>query len=128
MDDVDFEVTPVTHEFVWNDQTITLAGYFQTVYGKVISDVNQPVFMVKLGDQHQYLPSEFCLLDGVPDSIRKGAGMRDALAMTRIEPMEKIKQIQQMVDLLATQKSMSNWGLQIEEVPISLESSILGAP
>lgn len=33
-----------------------------------------------------------------------------------------------MVDLLATQKSMNNWGLQIEEVPISLESSILDAP
>ncbi len=86
MDDVDFEKTPVTHQFVWNDTPITLAGYFQTVYDKVVSDVNQPVFMVKLGDQMQYLPSEFCLLDGVPDSIRKGAGMRDALAMTRITP------------------------------------------
>jgi aubergine len=28
VDDVDFEITPVTHEFVWNDQPITLAGYF----------------------------------------------------------------------------------------------------
>ena len=70
-----------------------LAEYFERVYGKRITDPNQPCFLVKMGDQDQYLPSEFCLLDGVPDSIRKGAGMRDALAMTRINPKDKIRQI-----------------------------------
>ena len=64
-----------------------------------------------MGEQEHYLPSEFCLLDGVPDSIRKGAGMRDALAMTRISPQEKIAQIQQMVNTLAKQNAMTNWGL-----------------
>jgi len=93
VDDVDFEMTPMTYEFVWNGQTVKLAQYFQTVYNKVVSDPNQPCFLVKMGDQHHFLPSEFCLLDGVPDSIRKGAGMRDALAMTRISPAEKIRQI-----------------------------------
>jgi len=33
-----------------------------------------------------------------------------------------------MVDLLAQQNSMRNWGLEIEEVPISLDSFVLGAP
>ena len=33
-----------------------------------------------------------------------------------------------MVNLLATQKAMHNWGLQIEEVPIQLDSQVLGAP
>lgn len=93
VDDVDFDVTPLTHEFVWNDEPIKLARYFQVVYNKIVSDPNQPCFLVKMGEQHQYLPVEFCLLDGVPDSIRKGAGMRDALAMTRISPEEKIAQI-----------------------------------
>ena len=37
--------------------------------------------------------------------------MRDALAMTRISPQEKIAQIQQMVDTLAQQNAMQNWGL-----------------
>lgn len=32
--------------------------------------------------------------------MRKGAGMRDALAHTRIHPEEKIKRIQQMVKTL----------------------------
>lgn len=128
VDDVDFEVTPTTHSFVWNEKEILLAEYFKVVYNKIVTDVNQPCFMVKMGDQHQYLPVEFCLLDGVPDSIRKGAGMRDALAMTRISPTEKILQIQQMVETLASQRSMQNWGLQIDEVPITLDSFCLGAP
>lgn len=54
--------------------------------------------------------------------------MRDALAMTRVTPKQKIREIQQMVDLLAQQNSMKNWGLQVEEVPISLDSFVLGAP
>ena len=54
--------------------------------------------------------------------------MRDALAMTRISPDDKIRKIQRMIETLAQQNSMQNWGLQIEEVPISLDSFVLGAP
>ena len=93
-----------------------------------MTDFNQPCFLVRITDQEYYLPPEFCLLDGVEDSIRKGAGMRDALAMTRTSPNEKLRQIQSMVDQLGEQSSMINWGLQVEEVPISLKSFVLGAP
>ena len=40
VDDVDFDVTPLTHEFVWNDEPIKLARYFQVVYNKIVSDPN----------------------------------------------------------------------------------------
>jgi hypothetical protein len=40
------------------------------------------------------------MLDGVPDSIRKSPGMRDALARTRIDPQEKMKKIQEMCNTL----------------------------
>lgn len=33
-----------------------------------------------------------------------------------------------MVDLLSKQNAMRNWGLQVEEVPITLDSFVLGAP
>ena len=46
--------------------------------------------------------------------------MRDALAMTRISPKEKISQIQAMVAKLASQRAMQNWGLEIEQAPIEL--------
>ena len=47
------------------------------------------MFLVKVAEREFYLPTEFCLMDGVPDSVRKGPGMRDALAKTRIDPAEK---------------------------------------
>jgi len=51
------------------------------------------MFLVKVADKEFFLPTEFCLLDGVPDSVRKSMGMRDALSQTRIEPAEKIRRI-----------------------------------
>jgi len=51
------------------------------------------MFVVKAADRMFHLPTEFCLMDGVPDSVRKGPGMRDALAKTRIDPAEKIRRI-----------------------------------
>jgi hypothetical protein len=44
------------------------------------------MFLVKIAEKDYYLPTEFCLLDGISDSVRKGPGMRDALAQTRINP------------------------------------------
>ena len=79
---------------------------------------SQPMFVVKAADRMFHLPTEFCLMDGVPDSVRKGPGMRDALAKTRIDPAEKIKRIQRMVDTLQTQKAMKDWNLVIEHKPI----------
>lgn len=54
--------------------------------------------------------------------------MRDALAMTRVSPEQKIRMIQEMVNKLSIQKSMASWGLEIEQDPISLDSFVLTAP
>lgn len=75
-----------------------------------------------------YLPPEFCIIDGVPDSVRKGAGMRDALSRTRCNPMQKMDKIREMCDQLKTQKSMKDWNLQIEHTPVSIEGTILTTP
>ena len=98
--DVDFQKNPVSHKFMYNDKMISVAEYFSSVYEKKVSDFKQPLFLVKVTDQDYYLPTEFCMLDGVPDSIRKSAGMRDALAHTRITPQEKMKKIQEMCNTL----------------------------
>ena len=50
VEDVDFEMTPIEHEFIWNDTPTKLAKYFQQAYGKTVTDVNQPCFLVKVGD------------------------------------------------------------------------------
>jgi hypothetical protein len=46
----------------------------------------QPLFLIKIAEHSHHLPTEFCLLDGVPDSVRKSAGMREALMQTRVRP------------------------------------------
>ena len=43
-------------------------------------DVDQPLFKIKNREDFIFIPTEFALVDGVPDAIRKGPGMRDALA------------------------------------------------
>ena len=98
--DVDFDKNPVSQKFDYNGKKISVAEYFSQVYDKKITDFNQPLFLVKVTDQDYYLPPEFCMLDGVPDSIRKSPGMRDALARTRIDPQEKMKKIQEMCNTL----------------------------
>ena len=94
--DVDFTKNPVEHKFMYGDKMVSVAEYFSQVYDKKITDFKQPLFLVKVTDQDYYLPTEFCMLDGVPDAVRKSPGMRDALARTRIDPQEKMKRIQDM--------------------------------
>ena len=74
------------------------------------------------------LPTEFCLLDNVPDYVRKSPAMRDALALTRIDPKEKIHRIQEMVRTLQNQKAVKDWNIVIEQEPVTMKTNVLGAP
>lgn len=66
------------------------------------------------------MPTELCLIDGVPESVRKGAGMRDALAHTRIDPAEKLKRIHGMVKTLFNQKAVKDWSIEVEAEPVGV--------
>jgi len=87
-------MNPIQKTFENQGCVISVADYFLKTYNKRITMAKQPMFLVKVAEREFYLPTEFCLLDGVPDSVRKGPGMRDALAKTRIDPAEKIRRIQ----------------------------------
>ncbi len=76
----------MTCRFVQHDQEISVADYFLKSYKKKITMPKQPLFLIKVADNSHHLPTEFCLLDGVPDSVRKSAGMREALMQTRVRP------------------------------------------
>jgi|LauGreDrversion4_2_1035121.scaffolds.fasta_scaffold62233_4 hypothetical protein len=92
--DVVFDTNPIQQTFENQGCVISVADYFLKTYNKRITMAKQPMFLVKVAEREFFLPTEFCLLDGVPDSVRKGPGMRDALAKTRIDPAEKIRRIQ----------------------------------
>lgn len=78
--DVVFDTNPIQQTFENQGMVTSVAEYFLRTYNKRITQVKQPMFLVKVAEKEFFLPTEFCLLDGVPDSVRKGAGMRDALA------------------------------------------------
>lgn len=84
--DIDFTVNPTTKKFVYNNVEICVSQYMKDVYNKNITDHAQPLIIVKHGDQMIHLPPEFCRIDGVPDSIRASPGMRDCLAICRVNP------------------------------------------
>lgn len=88
-----------------NQEKISVSEYFLSVYGM---KMQQNKFMFKVEPKKKkrngivlkadakpiYLPPEYCVLDGVPESIRANKfAMRDALQATRMTPESKFKQI-----------------------------------
>jgi len=52
------------------------------------------VFVKKGRDQYLKIPSEFCMVDGVPDTIRSNPmKMRTLLGSVRTNPEKKMKDI-----------------------------------
>jgi len=80
-----------------------------------------------MSNDYLYLPPEFTIVDGVPDHVKKGPGMRDALMKTKLSPVERMERIKNMFDELSKQKSIAQWGLQLESVPSTVECTVLGA-
>jgi len=78
--DIEFGLNPVTMKFDFQGKEICVAEYFKSHYNMVVRNMKQPLFLIKNQDKNFYLPPEFCLIDGVSDEVKKGRGMRDALA------------------------------------------------
>jgi hypothetical protein len=80
-----------------------------------ISDPDQPLFLVKAGGKECHLPTEFCTIDGVPDTIRNDPfKMRNVLATCRKNPHEKLAEIQEFSKTLFGQKSLRDWGIEMD--------------
>lgn len=109
--DIEFNLSPVTMKFDFQGKEICVAEYFKSHYNMVVRNPKQPLFLIKNQEKNFYLPPEFCLIDGVSDEVKKGRGMRDALAQTRITPQDKIKKIENMAKELFNQKCIKDWGL-----------------
>ena len=123
---VDFERNPGSEMFEKDGQQISVADYFLRVYDMKISEIRQPLLVVKSNGKDLYLPSEFCLFSNVPESIRKGPNMRNALMKTKIVPRERIEEVLKMVQTLQTMRTSKSWGFEINAAPVTLETNVLG--
>jgi hypothetical protein len=85
VNDIDFEKGPCTTFFDMRDgQKMSVAKYFFKTYRMKITDKRQPMIIVRNQGHSVSIPSEFCLIDGVPDSIRSNPNaMRTLLAKVK---------------------------------------------
>lgn len=73
---------------------MSVAEYFNKTYNLEFSDLKQPLIVATIGEKDFYLPTEFCTIDGVPESIRRDSyKMREVLSSCRKSPQEKFFEI-----------------------------------
>lgn len=93
-----------------------------------ITQENQPLFVVKVGQMICHLPTEFCLVDGVPDYIKASPKMRIARSHTLTEPAKKLEKIQNFVSAMAKQNSTREWDFSIDLQRVEVKARVLPPP
>jgi hypothetical protein len=92
--DVLFNKNPTNTTFINpKGEKVSVAAYFNATYKLKVSDPEQPIFLVRNNGHDCYLPPEFCLLDGVPDAIRKSADWINIQKTCRKTPEDKLYEI-----------------------------------
>ena len=94
-----------------------------------ITDKQQPMLIMNQGGREISVPSEFCCLNGVPDSIRNNSrAMRTLLNSVKQNPDEKMNSIVKMVNNLFKMKKWAEWDITVDSKPQCLESRRLAVP
>lgn len=128
--DIKFDLGPCNTFFDLKDgQKISVAKYFLKTYNMKISDKRQPMLVMSTQGRQVSLPSEFCLMDGVPDSIRSNNGaMRTLLNKVKQNPQQKLDSVVEMVNKLFKMSKWADWDITVDSKPQTLESRKLAAP
>ena len=106
-----------------------MAKYFYRTYNMKITDKKQPMLIMNTQGRQVSLPSEFCLVDGVPDSIRNNSmAMRNLLNKVKQTPQQKLDAVCGMVNKLFKMTKWGEWDISIESKPQTLDSRKLAAP
>lgn len=75
------------------------------------------------------IPSEFCLVDGVPSEIKNnGMSWRKCLAKISQKPDQKMKTFQELMDKLNNMNKWKDFDIQLDVKPEVLESRRLDIP
>ena len=128
--DIKFNMGPCQTFFTMKDGSkMSVAKYFWKTYNLKITDKDQPMLVMIQQGKPIYVPSEFCIMDGVPQSIREnGKNMRTLLGKTRQDPNQKITSIKKMIEQITNSTKCKQWGITIEKQPLKLQSRKLAAP
>jgi len=76
-------------------------------------------------EQYIYIVPELCYLESIPENVQ---ATKEVLGPCRKTPAERVKLIMDMATKIAKSKDFKQWGVQIQDKPISLTTRILPAP
>ena len=103
IDDIKFNENPMTVEFEWQNQKVTLAHYYRTKYGLTISDLNQPILYskpkrkdIRRGmSQSIALIPELCRMTGLKEGQRKNFQLMRTLSdQLHLNPTKRVEYIE----------------------------------
>lgn len=117
--DIKFDLGPCNTFFDLNDGTkISVAKYFFKTYNMKITDKRQPMLVMSTQGRQVSLPSEFCLIDGVPDSIKNNcSSMRTLLNKVKQNPQQKLEAVVGMVNKLFKMQKWAEWDITVDAKP-----------
>lgn len=118
--DITFDLGPCNTFFDLRDgQKISVAKYFYKTYNMKITDKRQPMLIVKNQGHHASIPSEFCMVDGVPDQIRSNPmAMRNLLNKVKQNPQEKLESIKGMINnLIKKSTKLKEYDITLDTTP-----------
>lgn len=114
---IDYDRNPVNTIRNYKQETLSYYNYYLKIWNIEIKDKNQPLIFVNVRDPQykekpKYYVPELCYLVGIDeDDTRDFKFMQEVTERTRLNPDEKIKQIEKCLDLFtetAEKKSVNN--------------------
>ena len=114
---IDYDKNPINTIRNYNQETLNYYNYYEKIWNKKIKDKKQPLIIVNVRDPQYkekpkcYVP-ELCYLVGINDEdTRNFKFMQEINEKTRLNPDEKIEQIEKCIDLFvetSEKKSINN--------------------
>ena len=114
---IDYDRNPVNTIRNYKQETFSYYNYYKKIWNIEIKDKNQPLIFVNVRDPQykekpKYYVPELCYLVGIDEEdTRDFKFMQEVIERTRLNPDEKIKQIEKCLDLFmetAEKKSVNN--------------------
>lgn len=143
--DIDFNLSPLTHEFEFAKNKITLDTYFKQKYFINIKDKAQPLLACirtqRDGtEQKIYLVPELCSLTGIPEELKEDRfALKQLSVYTKLSPDQRIEEVQKLLRSFtkteptkegtvapsAARKIMQGWNLEIDMKPTEVQGRVL---
>lgn len=136
IDDIDFDSNPMS-TFEMKDRVINYVEYYKSQYNIEIRDLKQPLLIhrkeVRISGQEEKRQLVFCIIPeicnftGLTDEMQNNMKVKlDVAAVTKITPNQRVhaleKYCKRVNSIPETKQILSDWGLTLEEKPLSLDA------